>query len=266
MKPKLLTLFLLVSLGVKAQTKQVTHSDYFIGLKEVYNVLTADKTVREGEYKLFGTSGKATLLVEGYYRNNLKDSTWKYYSQGQLVANGQYKNGEKTGVWIGYTRGFERLKYDFDKQQFVTYVPNSLDSVQQFSVINATGADTLLDRTPIFINGMAAFKLMAQRNIRYPSTALSSRAQGEAIVTFTINEKGSPGNYAVKTNLGYGLDAAALKGLEQICGEWVPGIIKGKPVPVKCEIPVFFAIASDRNLYIKPNGILILVTSATVSR
>ncbi|MBD1385365.1 hypothetical protein IDJ75_08760 [Mucilaginibacter rigui] len=163
MKPKLLALFLLISVGVSAQTKQVSHSDYFIGQKEIYSVLTADKTVREGEYKLFGTNGKATLLVEGYYHNNLKDSTWKYYSQGQLVSEGQYKNGGKAGVWTGYTRGFERLKYDFDKQQLINYVPNPLDSVQQFSVINVTGTDTILDRTPIFINGMAAFKLAAQR-------------------------------------------------------------------------------------------------------
>lgn len=266
MKPKLLALFLLISVGVKAQTKQVSHSDYFIGQKEVYNVLTANKTVREGEYKLFGTNGKGTLWVEGYYHNNLKDSTWKYYSQGQLASEGQYKNGGKTGVWIGYTRGFERLKYDFDKQQLANYVPNPLDSVQQFSIINAMGADTILDRTPIFINGMAAFKLMAQRNIRYPFMALGSRAQGEAIVTFTIDEKGTPGNYAVKTNLGYGLDAAALKGIEQIGGEWVPGTIKGKLVPVQCEIPVLFAISSDRNVYIKPNTVLILVMPATVIR
>jgi TonB family protein len=264
MKINLLALALLTTINVYGQTKKISHFDFKIAKKEVYYVLKSDKSFREGEYKAFRSDASASaLLVEGYYHNNKKDSTWKYYSGGQLVAQGNYTNGEKTGTWAGYTRGFERLKYDFDKQELLTYIPNPLDTAQWNGIITAANPDVVLDRLPIYINGMAAFNRSAQWSIRYPAAAREARKQGEVMVTFTIDEKGKPGNYRVKTKLGYELEATALNAIKNIDGEWLPGTIKGKPVPVQCEISVLFAISSGEDIIAKPNQIVILVMGVT---
>jgi antitoxin component YwqK of YwqJK toxin-antitoxin module len=41
--------------------------------------------------------------MEGWLKNDLGDSTWRYYHEnGALKATGPEKNGEKTGLWKFY--------------------------------------------------------------------------------------------------------------------------------------------------------------------
>ncbi|MFD0766422.1 TonB family protein [Mucilaginibacter lutimaris] len=264
MKRLLFSLVVFTTLAGNAQTKKVTHSDFKTSFKEVYYALKSNDKIREGEYKAYNTvASSSSLLVQGYYHENQKDSVWTYYSASKVVAQGQYKDGKKVGVWIGYTRGFSRLEYNFDTNELANYVPTMLDSAQQFNVIKPAGLDTVLDRAPIYINGIATLNRVIQETIRYLSLALSERKQGEVIVTFTIDENGSPGNYTVKKKVGFGMDDAALNAVQKVNGEWVPAVIKGKRVAVECEIPILFAMSTGETIYARANQIVILVMGIT---
>src|ERR1700761_9417413 len=82
-----------------AQTTRITREDKDHGIKEKYYVLKSDKKIRDGKYEVYSLFGDK-LLYEGYYKNNLPDSDWKYYSfNGKIVCQGGYKNGRKTGTW-----------------------------------------------------------------------------------------------------------------------------------------------------------------------
>ncbi|TSD64767.1 energy transducer TonB [Inquilinus sp. KBS0705] len=258
MKILLLAFTLMVAAKLDAQTISVVKNDG--SLKEVYNVLKTDTAIREGEYTRLVGGRALSPIVAGYYHNNLKDSLWQYFYSNVLIGEGHYKNGEKVGIWTGYTRGFERLKYDFSKDSLITYIPAKLDSTLLFRPITTNSAVSL-DRWPIYINGMATFTLLLMKNARYPALALEANKQGEVILTFTINEHGTAGNYRIKNKIGYGIDDEVLRVMKQLDGAWVPGTVKGKPVAVECEMPFLFEINPPANVVHRPNQIVVTAIS-----
>jgi antitoxin component YwqK of YwqJK toxin-antitoxin module len=43
------------------------------------------------------------LIIEGYIKNGLMDSTWKfYYASGAVMMEGRYKDGIDVGLWHSY--------------------------------------------------------------------------------------------------------------------------------------------------------------------
>lgn len=255
MKPKLLALFLLISVGVSAQTKQIEYYNKDLDLKEVFTISDSVKNIKEGAFKQFPGPGSGNS-TEGYYHNNLKDGLWKYYYRDLLVAEGYYTADKKVGIWVGYTRGFERLKYDFTKQELLAYIPATIDTVQKFKAL-ISSADTVFDRKPIYINGMVNFANNLLRGVHYPALARETNKQGEVIIAFTINEEGNTNNFVAKTNLGYGLENEALRIMKQNNGVWVPAILKGKPVAVECEVAILFELIPPADRPHKPNQIVI---------
>lgn len=258
MKRLLLFIVIFSSFSVGAQTKKVTHSDFKTWSREVYYVLKSDKNVREGGYRKYWSAGPhSELLVEGHYHNNLKDSIWKYYSNGKMVGQGSYMDGEKIGIWIGYNRGFERFRYNFTNNEMVAFINNAGDSSQTSSIITDANPGEVFDRQPVYITGITSLFRNVSYSVKYPEGAQEKRKQGEVIIAFTIDEKGSARDYVSKTNVGYGLEITALNAVKNIMGEWVPALIKGKPAAVKCELSFLFSISSGEDLIPKPNQIVI---------
>ncbi|MGY4539795.1 TonB family protein [Mucilaginibacter sp. UYNi724] len=267
MKRLLLFIVIFSSLSVGAQTKKVTHSEFKTWSREVYYVLKSDKNVREGEYQKYSSAGShSELLVDGYYRNNLKDSVWKYYSDSKLVGKGNYKNGEKVGEWIGYTRGFESFKYNFSKNEMVAFINNPGDSTQTSSIITDSNAGVVFDRQPIYVSGITSLFRNISNSVKYPAEAREARKQGEVIIGFTVDEKGTTGNYIAKTNLGYGLETTALNAVKNVLGEWVPAVVNGKPAAVQCELSLLFAIYTGENVLPKTNQIVIMAAGVPIIR
>lgn len=258
MKRLLLSITILLTLSATAQIKKVSRADYNTWSKEVFYVLKSDKNIREGEYQKSSASGShSELLVVGHYHNNQRDSVWKFYSGGNLVAQGSYKNDEKVGDWIGYTRGFERLKYDFNKDAIVSYINNPGDSAQTSVIITEANPGVVLDRLPIYVNGIASLFRNISNSVKYPAQAREAHKQGEVIIAFNIDEKGNAKDYVAKTKLGYGLEPAALNAVKNVLGEWVPALISGKPTSVQCELSFLFAIGFETPLNTKNSQIII---------
>jgi antitoxin component YwqK of YwqJK toxin-antitoxin module len=265
MKPKLLALFILISAGANAQIKTIKYRDKDRGLVEVYTVQKTDPATRNGETKVYAAGNTSLPLVEGYYHNNQRDSLWKYYRGKQLAAEGYYKAGKKVGTWIGFSSEGLRLRYNYTNNELLYYKPTSADTTTTFKVITP-GTDTLLNRLPICFNGMNTVLFTLTRNIRYPAYARQENKQGGALLTFTIDESGIAGNYAVKNGPGFDTDTEILKAIKLSECDWLPGIVKGKPVAVQCEIPILFVINPPNNAQFKGYQVIIAVSSGVSIR
>lgn len=246
--------FILLILGLfclgfsaDAQTKSVVAENKDINLKEKYNVLKSDKTIKQGEYAAYSLFWGG-LLCEGFYDHNKKDSLWKYYGFGQkLGESGYYKDDKKTGVWTAYDYdGQLQVKYDFTNQKLIFYQPSKKDTAKIFNVINGTDTvKTLLDQRPIFLDGGAIFSRALASNIKYPAKAREENISGKVVVAFTIDKDGQLSNYRIKSSLGYGCDEQALNAIKKIPGDWLPGMVNGKPVVVAYEVPVNFILSNE---------------------
>jgi len=84
--------------------------------------------------------------------------------------------------------------------------------------------------------------------VRYPTAALESRTQGTVYVSAVIDEAGRVLSPKLLRGLGNGLDAEALRVLQQSSGRWTPGQREGRFVRVKMLIPVRFNLPNTPDL------------------
>ena len=80
--------------------------------------------------------------------------------------------------------------------------------------------------------------------MRYPAQAKFAGIQGNVLVGFTIGADGKTSNYHIVKPLGGGCDEEAIATVKKINGEWLPGMLNGKPVAVMNIIPVNFSLVS----------------------
>ena len=216
---------------------------------EKYTVLSDNKEIKQGEYGLYWGYESNILLCSGFYKNNLRDSLWTYYSSnGKVILSGSYKDGLKVGIWegIGSDKNIE-LKYDYTNKKLIFYSPKHLDTIKKYNVIS--GADTVytkLSQEPIFLGGSALAIQSIWMNIKYPKSAFLDNIQGQVVVAFTINENGKVSNYRIKNSLGGGCDEEALRVVKNIEGDWLPGMLNEKPVTCEYDLPISFNIQGSR--------------------
>jgi hypothetical protein len=263
MRLKLLAFILFIAANASAQTKTLRYHDKERGIIEVYTVQKSQPAIKEGPVKIYSELNTSLPLATGYYHKNEKDSLWMYYSGKQLVAEGRYFAGKKAGLWLAFSQEGLRLRYNYTTNQLLYYKPTSTDTTTTFRVIR-NGADTVLDRLPICFNGMNTVIFTLMRNIRYPAYARQENKQGGMLLTFTIDENGIAGNYAVKNSPGFDIDTEVLRCIKLSDGDWLPGIIKGKPVAVQCEIPILFVINPAEDASFK--GYQVIIAASSVVR
>ncbi|WP_295790583.1 energy transducer TonB [Mucilaginibacter sp.] len=245
MKIILLCMGLLSGLGVSAQTTRKIVDNEDLNIREKYYVLKTDKQTKQGKYQAFSLFGDR-LICEGYYKNNLKDSLWTFYSlREKPIETGLYKDGEKTGIWKGLNAdGTVNVEYDFTNNNLMYFQPNKADT-GKFKVIS--GADTTkryVDRPPIYLDGVERFWAVMITGMRYPASARTNGVQGKVIVAFTINERGGTSDYYIKHSIGADCDQEALKAVKRAGGYWLPAILNGKQVAVEYQVPISFTMGN----------------------
>jgi TonB family protein len=98
------------------------------------------------------------------------------------------------------------------------------------------------DVAPTYPGGQTALEDYISNHITYPDDALDNNVEGTVNVIFTIDENGKVANAkAVNTNLGHGLEEAAVKAVTDMPA-WTPGKVKGKKVRAWYTLPVTFKI------------------------
>lgn len=245
MKIRLIIYFVFISSALSAQTKTIEQTNTDLNLKEVFTVLKSNEQIKEGEYRAYGVRNN-TLLYQGYYKNNLKDSVWTYNGHKGESAEGRFKEGKRVGLWEMYDYdGALKAQYDFDTNTLVYLKQSQTDSTKHYGIFKGNKiVETKLDRPPLYLNGNGFMAKIGITNMRYPQTARERPIQGAVIIGVTISERGEIEGYRIKQHLAGGCDDEAMRVIKLMDGDWLPGILNGKEIKTEVYIPFNFALAN----------------------
>lgn len=86
--------------------------------------------------------------------------------------------------------------------------------------------------------------------LRYPEEAVREGIQGKVMVAFTIESNGRVSQVRVERGVDPLLDAEAVR-VVAASPDWIPGKVKGRPVPVRIVVPVEFRLSEKSKFGIK---------------
>lgn len=99
---------------------------------------------------------------------------------------------------------------------------------------------------PSYPGGIQKFYEFLGSTLQYPKLAVDNNIQGTLYVSFTIEKDGSLTDIKQEgRKLGYGTDEEAIRVLK-LSKKWNPGLLEGKPVRVKYNIPMKFALPNKK--------------------
>jgi TonB family protein len=100
-----------------------------------------------------------------------------------------------------------------------------------------------LDIQPSFPDGKDEMFSFIYKQVRYTEAALDNGIEGQVILYVLLDTDGSIKDIQINKDPGYGLGKEAER-VVRLMPKWSPGIINGKPVFVKFQIPVNFKMVS----------------------
>jgi TonB family protein len=107
---------------------------------------------------------------------------------------------------------------------------------------NAIYSHVSMETPPTYPGGMEHFYKALMANMKYPKAAVDAKIQGTVFVSFIVEKNGSLGDIKIDgKKLGGGTDEEAIRVLK-LSEKWNPGLKNGKPVRVKYNVPVKFAM------------------------
>jgi TonB family protein len=112
-----------------------------------------------------------------------------------------------------------------------------------------------LKTPPTYPGGIQSFYNWLGNNMKYPAMASENNIQGTVYVTFTIEKDGSLTDIKIEgRKLGYGTDEEAVRVLK-LSKPWNPGVLDDKPVRVKYNIPIKFAMPNRPKAAVESNTV-----------
>lgn len=166
---------------------------------------------------------------DGLWFSKSVDSTGETY-----VEEGKVAAGKKEGKWVGkWSDG--KLHYE------ETYASGSLlQGVSYDDGIQRTYTQSVIN--PEFKDGVNNFYKFLGQNIKYPMEAARRGITGRVQLSFVVCEDGSLCEYKVENGIGFGLDDEALRVVKKMSGMWNPGVLRGKKVRVRYNLPINFQV------------------------
>ncbi len=110
--------------------------------------------------------------------------------------------------------------------------------------VDENGVYFVAEKMPEFPGGQEALMKYLSMNVRYSAEAQKNRIGGRVIVQFVITEDGSITQEKIVRGVEASLDTEALRVVRQM-PKWSPGMEKGEPVKVRCNIPIFFRMPDE---------------------
>ena len=207
---------------------------------EVYEGYKSNKHFKHGKYTKY-SGNKKWIKETGFYKDNLKDSTWVFLSyNGNITETGKYKEGAKVGEWTFY-HGHEIAiqKYNYTTKKITYHNENNLKYKLNDRLDNIQN----ITRIPLFIGGQNNLITYLNKNSRYPAEARENNIQGTVLLSFDINIDGSISNIKVVKSLGGGLDEDAIRVAKSFGKKWVPGELNGEAVKSNIIFPFQYKLA-----------------------
>ena len=229
----------LVPLTLMGQaTKKVTINYLLPPCKEIFFVLKSDTSIREGSYKFISNR---RILVQGYYRNNQKDSLWTEYDfNGKLRFQGRYAQDQRSGIWEYYSeQGELEQRLDFTSLEVLLYRTQLAN--HPFRIIrNHDSIVSILDRPPLYLGGQSRIDEFIRKAITVPFHKQKDKIKGKVFVEFTIDSVGKTSNHHILKGLNAGCNYEALRIVQSLPDAWFPGVYGGKNVTVNYVILITF--------------------------
>ena len=94
---------------------------------------------------------------------------------------------------------------------------------------------------PEYPGGVPKLMEFLSANVRYPVEAQRSKIEGRSVIGFVVERDGSISNVSVTKGSYPLLDDEAIRVVKEM-PKWKPGMIKGKPVRVKFNLPIYFRL------------------------
>jgi protein TonB len=101
--------------------------------------------------------------------------------------------------------------------------------------------DPVVEVSPQFPGGEAELFKYLESNLKYPEDAQDAGISGVVYVTFVVEKDGSIGQARVLRGIGGGCDEEVLRVVRSM-SKWEPGMERGKPVRVHCNLPFYFTL------------------------
>lgn len=119
-------------------------------------------------------------------------------------------------------------------------------SIDSNSTAQETGDSAVFEfqsmtNPPTYPGGMDSFYKTIASSLTYTKEAVEKKLQGSVLLSFIVEKDGTVSDVKVTRGLGSGLDEEAIKAVK-MSKKWNPGKQDGKPVRVKYNIPVKFAL------------------------
>ena len=263
-----LTIIILTINVFGQKTKKIKHKIEDSWQKEEYYVLKSNTDIKHGNYKELGS--KNSVITNGYYKNNKKDSIWTEYfyrtdkikTQGNylkdlktglwvyygklgsenIIKKGEYKENKKVGIWEYYNKNNELYqKYDYSKNELIFFKPEK--EIQTYEIKTSEGLkEVTLDRHPMYLGGKNEINIFISKNIQYPIKAIDNNISGTVIISFYIDVNGKAIDYKIEKEVKGGCSEEALRVVKGIPNKWIPGKLNGQKVITKYSLPVRFMI------------------------
>lgn len=220
------------------ETKKLSRLIAYPGITETYYVLKSDTNIKHGSYRL-ESMGK--LLEKGFYRMGKMDSLWMRYNlEGTLRSRGWYKNNQRDSIWEYFSnKGELEQKIDFTNDVLLLY--KTPYSKYQFHVYSDNKKIiTQLDRPPLYVGGSSRFTDFLADEITMPLHKSDEKAAGTVFIGFTIDSTGVASNFHLLKGIGKACNEEALRAIQAIPNDWMPGVLNGKFVTVEYVVTVVF--------------------------
>src|SRR5690606_12074240 len=94
-----------------------------------------------------------------------------------------------------------------------------------------------LEKAPVFDRGRSSFADYVAKHLKYPTD--SEGTNGQVIVRFVVDRNGKTKDAEVVQSLSRAFDEAALDLIKSL-PLWTPGVLNGKKVDIKMELPLNF--------------------------
>ena len=234
-------------------------TNYFISMKKAIKTNSSDGTsTPNGESidisgKVYDDKGVALpdafLIVKGGNQGGSTNSNGEFnlpqvpINSKIIVTHISFYSGEFTVTKSqpAYQIALQKNLMHLDELVVVGYSPLA-DSTETIPQISQSDKDFLvIEQNPEFPGGIQAlYKFLAQR-LHYPVEASKAKVKGRAIVSFTVNERGSIRKPQIIKGLGSGIDEEILR---VVLGMplWNPARQNGKAVSKEFTLPINFTL------------------------
>lgn len=100
---------------------------------------------------------------------------------------------------------------------------------------------TIVEKMPEFPGGMEALFQFIAKHIKYPQTLVDQEIEGAVYIKFIVHSNGNTSSYQVMRSAHPEFSKEALRVIKSMPA-WIPGMHRGKKVPVYYIVPVRFKL------------------------